>query len=290
MREFSATSPKVPVSDVPLSDLRKQYLGNQLSRKDFEGRIFQFLLDNYQRFHLFSHDQDAFTDYLCWLYPRLSRAIDAYKEVGASFDAYISSIVRWSSKEYWSRTNDHYIAECACWETHAREDSFASELTPAYLAEECFKPVKKPRQILILLLKSYSFVSDDFIARVAPAIGVSPDELTLMIDKIRELCNDREEKIRNLQEKLNCQYYRCVVYQRQLESLPESSARRETLCGCLKRAQAHYTKIKQQLATINRKASNSQVAKIMNIPKGTVDSALYSIKHRALHGLYKPYE
>ncbi|MDR0636454.1 MAG: hypothetical protein LBF87_05180 [Treponema sp.] len=288
MQEVSAVLSGVPVSDLPLSDLREQYLGEQISRKDFEGRIFQFLMAHYQRFRLFDHDRDAFTDYLCWLYPRLSRAIDAYKEVGASFDAYIGSIVRWSSKEYRSRTADHYITERACWETRAMEDSFTGEYTPTYLTDESFKPVKKTQQVLILLLKSYSFVSDDFIARVAPAIGISPDKLALMIDKLHELREEREEKLRNLQEKLNCQYYRCAAYRRQLQSLPETAARRDAIRGRLERAQARYAKIKQRLATINRGASNSEVAKVLGIPKGTVDSSLYTIKQKAMRGIYKP--
>ena len=288
MQEVSTVLSGLSVSDLPLNDLREQYIGGQINRKEFEGHIFEFLLDHYKRFHLFGHDRDAFTDYLCWLYPRLSRAIDAYKEVGASFDAYIGSIVRWSSKEYRSRTTDHYITECACWETRAMEDSFTGEYTPAYLADESFKPVKKPQQVLILLLKSYSFVSDDFIVRVAPAIGISPDKLALMIDKLHELRKEHEEKLRNLQEKLNCQYYRCAVYRRQLESLPETAARRDTLRGRLERAQARYANIKQRLATINREASNSQIAKVLGIPKGTVDSSLYTLKQKAMRGGYEP--
>ncbi|MDR1325371.1 MAG: hypothetical protein LBK00_04965 [Treponema sp.] len=285
MRELSADLPEIPVSDLPLNNLREQYIGGQLSRKDFEGRIFQFILNNYKRFHLFNHDRDAFTDYLGWLYPRLSRAIDAYKEVGSSFDAYIGSIVRWSYKEYRSRATDHRITERACWETRATEDVATGECTPAYLADESFRPVKNPRQVLILLLKSYSFVSDDFIARVSPAIGVSPDKLVSMINKLHELREEREEEIRNLQDKLDCQYYRCVAYQKQLESLPETAARREIMRGRLERAKTHYAAIKQRLAAINRDASNSQIAKVLDIPKGTVDSTLYAVKRKG--GIYK---
>jgi DNA-directed RNA polymerase specialized sigma24 family protein len=288
MRELSAVLPEIPASASPLSDLREQYLQGRLNRKDFEGRIFQFLLDNYQRFHLFNRDRDAFADYLCWLYPRLRRAIDAYKEVGSSFDAYICSIVRWSSKEYRSRETDHRITECACWEARAEEDLATGECTPVYMeAEESFEPVKNPRQVLILLLKSYFFVSDDFIARVAPAIGVSPDKLTLMVDKLRELRGERESEIRDLQEQLHCQYYRCVAYRKQLESLAETAARRETMQGRLERAQMRYASIKKRLAAINRDASNSQIARVLDIPKGTVDSTLYAIKQKALRGVYE---
>jgi hypothetical protein len=290
MRELSAAFSKTPVSDLPLTSLRELYRGGQISRKDFEERIFRFLLDNQQRFHLFNHDREAFTDYLCWLYPRLRRAIDAYQEAGASFDAYIGSVVRWSSKEYRSRAAERLVTERACWETRAAEESATGERAPAYLADESFKPVKNPRQVLVLLLKSYFFVSDDFIDRVAPAIGVGPDELTRMIDRLHKLRDRREEKIRVLQEKLNCQYYRCAVYQRQLESLPETSARRETARIRLERARARYSAVKKRLAAVRREASNSQVARVLGVPKGTVDSTLYAVKHRAAHSVRKSRE
>jgi DNA-directed RNA polymerase specialized sigma24 family protein len=288
MQGFLAVLPDMPTSPVPFSDLREQYRQGHLTRKDFEGRIFQFLLKNYQRFHLFKHNQDTFADYLCWLYPRLSRAIDSYQDLGSSFDAYICSIVHWSAKEYQSREADHHVTEYACWEARAEEESSANENASVYLdAEESFKPVSNPRQVLILLLKSYFFVSDDFITRVAPAIGVSPEELTGMIDQLRELRVERETEIRDLQEQLHIQYYRCVAYRKQLESIPEGAARMETMRGRLERAQARYANIKQRLAAINREASNSQIATVMGIPKGTVDSTLYAIKQKAKRGVYQ---
>jgi DNA-directed RNA polymerase specialized sigma24 family protein len=290
MQGFSVVLGGIPEPDSPLSALLVQYRGGQLSREDFEGRIFQFLLANYRRFHLFGQDRDAFTDYLCWLYPRLSRAIDTYKEAGSSFDAYIASIVRWSSKEYRSRAIEHRITERACWEARATEETTVDDNSPTYGEDEHFESVKNPRAILILLLKSYCFVSDDFIARVAPAIGVSPDDLTGMIDKLRELRAGHDEKIRDLQEKLNWHYYRGVAYQRQLQTLPETAVRRDKVCVLLKRAKKRYEAIKKRLETINREASNSQIAAVLGISKGAVDSSLYNIKRKAARGVYKPRE
>jgi DNA-directed RNA polymerase specialized sigma24 family protein len=288
MREFLAVLPDAPASSLPFSELREQYQQGHLSRKDFEGRIFQFLLKNHQRFNLFKHNQDTFSDYLAWLYPRLSRAIDSYKDLGSSFDAYICSIVHWSAKEYQSREADHHVTEYACWEARAEEESAANEGASVYRdTEENFKPVSNPRQVLVLLLKSYFFVSDDFITRVAPALCVSPEALTGMVDKLRELRADRETEIRDLQEQLHVQYYRSVAYQKQLESIPEGAARLETMNGRLERARARYANIKQRLATINREPSNSQIATVMGIPKGTVDSTLYAIKQKARRGVYQ---
>jgi DNA-directed RNA polymerase specialized sigma24 family protein len=282
----------MPVAASPLSNLRKQYGQGLLTRKDFEGRIFEFILENYQRFHLFHWDRETCTDYLCWLYPRLSRAIDAYKDVGASFDAYIASVVHWSAKEYRSREADHHVTEYACWEARAEE---VAEREPAYMdvrLEESGKtmPEQKklpnPRQILILLLKSYFFVSDDFITRVAPYMDISPEKLLCMIDKLRMMRFDRDEEIRDVQERLHCEYYRCLSYQKRLNAQPEGSSMQAKMEGRLERARMRYKIMKERLMGMGTEASNRQIAEVMGIPKGTVDSTLHAIKEKIKRGIY----
>jgi hypothetical protein len=281
MRKLAAILPDTSVSSLPLNDLRDQYTQGLLTRKDFEECIFKFLLENYKQFNLFNRDRDEFADYLCGLYPYLSRAIDTYKEAGSSFDAYICSIVRRSAKVHHLREVAHHVTEYACWEALAEEGVVTSGNMPAYLdAEEIPKPVSNPRQVLILLLKSYFFVSDDFIVRVAPAIGVNIEKLTALLNKIHELCAERDEKILRLKEQLHVQYYRCVSYRKRLEAFSEYSPQSELLHRYLERAYSNYATIKQRLASINLEPSNRQIAEVLGIPKGTVDSTLYALKRK----------
>ncbi|MDR1325023.1 MAG: hypothetical protein LBK00_03190 [Treponema sp.] len=142
------------------------------------------------------------------------------------------------------------------------------------------KPVSNPQQVLILLLKSYSFVSDDFIVHAAPAIGVNVEKLTTMFNKVHELCVERDEKILRLKEQLHVQYYRCMSYRKQLEALSEHSSQRELLRGYLEQACSNYTITKQQLASINLEPSNRQIAEVLGIPKGVVDSTLRTLKRK----------
>jgi DNA-directed RNA polymerase specialized sigma24 family protein len=291
MQETSIVS-DVPVTASPLSDLWKQYCLGLLNRKDFEGRIFAFILENYQRFHLFHWDRDACADYLCWLYPRLSRAIDTYKDVGASFDAYIASVVHWSAKEYRSREADHHVTEYACWEARAGE---VAESEPTYMeitledsgnGKPEQKKLPNPRQILILLLKSYFFVSEDFIRRVAPSIGMSVEKLQCLIDKLRAMRFDRDEEIREIQERLHCEYYRSFSYQKRLDAQAEGSAMQAKMTERLERTRAHYKSTKKRLANIGTEASNRQIAEVLGIPKGTVDSTMHAIKQKMKNGIY----
>ena len=282
--KYSAGLTRGLSSSLPLSDLRNRYIQGRLVRKDFEGSIFQVILDDYQQFTLFKSDKDAFIDYLCWFYPRLSRAIDAYNDVGSSFDAYMYSHVRLCSKEYCSREAKRRIIEKACWEARAEEAEAIEYMLEE--AEDSFKPVKNPQQALILLLKSYYLVSGDFVVRAAPAIGMSAGKLNGLLDKIRELRSKSDDKIYQQQKLMDRQYYRYVTYRKQLERVPENSVRHEILMEHKEKTLLRYTQLKNQLAGIKRSASNQQVAEVLDISKGTVDAAMYAIKQKVKQDKY----
>jgi hypothetical protein len=279
VRERSTDLLEASASSLPLSDLRDQYIHGHLTRKDFEGRVFQTLLDGYQRFNLFNYDKEMFIDYLCWLYPRLSQAIDIYKELGSSFDAYIGSFIRLGAKEYRLAECTHHVSEQACWEA-CTEEPYEEDATPEYDVPEVFKPVNNPRQALILLLKSYWFVPEDFVPRVVPALGMNVKRLTGLLDKVRELRFARDDAIHKMREQMYSYFYRSAAYRNQLEALPESSPRRATLQRREEKAWARYSGLRQRLSGVNRQASNRQVAEVLGIPKGTVDSALSAIKRK----------
>ncbi|MDR2418206.1 MAG: hypothetical protein LBD79_04045 [Treponema sp.] len=127
------------------------------------------------------------------------------------------------------------------------------------------KPVSKPQEALTLLLKFYLFVSDDFITRVASAMGVSVEKLTTMLDKLYELRVKRQEELRQLKGQLHVQYYRCVAYQKQLEALPTGVAQWEIMRDRLERAHSHYNNIRQRFADIKQTTSQQYIAEFMDI-------------------------
>jgi hypothetical protein len=267
-------------NNLPLTDLLNRHALGHFDRKELEGKIYQFLLDNYQRFRQYKWSKDDFMDYLCWLYPRLSRAIDRYKNTGASFDAYVASLIRWSIQEYRARETDHRVTENTCWKTQAAEMEVHSA-EPVYMEPEpVYDTAPNPRQLLVLLLKSYHYVSDDLLRRIAPAVGIEAEKLGNMLEELREMRLNREDEIRGLQERIHCQYYRCLVFERRMALAVEGSAKHERMKGCLERARRRLAAMRKRLSSIKVEASNRQVANVLGVPKGTIDSSLYAIKNK----------
>ncbi|MDR2797660.1 MAG: hypothetical protein LBB80_04890 [Treponema sp.] len=265
---------------VSLNELLRQYIQGNLPKKDFEGHIFTFILENRRRFHLFTWDKDTCVDFLCWFYPRMSRSIDTYQDMGASFEAYIASMAYWSAREYRSQQAAHDLTEHAFWEARAK-DMNPCENEPVYLEPlAAIKPVSNPRQILILLLKTYFFLSEDHISRIAPAIGIEKVQLQRLIDELRRRRLKRDEELRGLNERIQCQYYRYIVFKKKLEGALGRSVQYEKIKGQMERAQIRYNTMRKRLAAMNHYATNREVAEVLGIPKGTVDSSLYAIKRK----------
>jgi DNA-directed RNA polymerase specialized sigma24 family protein len=272
-----------------LSELYQQYKGGKIEKKEFEGLLFQYLIDNFERYHVFEGSREQWIDFLSWLYPRLSRAIDGYKEAGASFDAYITSIIHWSAKEYRSRESEHYVTEFACWKARA-EDAMVCSKEPEYAEYPDYtetktqdipiKTIASPRQIIMLLLKSYYFVSDDFLNRIAAGIGIKKETIRSMVDELRQRRVMREKEIRELQERIQCQYYRCLSFEYRLASAFPGTAYYEKLKSRLERARKRFLSMRKRLEGIRVDATNRQIAEVMGIPKGTVDSNLHMVKAR----------
>jgi hypothetical protein len=270
-----------------LNDLFKQYSRGNLEKRHFEELIFRSVVEDYQRRHSSDWDREEYIDYLCWLYPRISHSIDNYRDTGASFDAYIGALIRYSVKEYRSREADHRVTEHSAWTMYTSElpsGNWADNMPVCDPEPEYGKQpaalISNPRQILILLLKSYYFVSDDFAARAAPIIGMEKETIKDMLDQLREQRTGRDEAIRDLQERIHCQFYRCITYESRLRAIPADLACHEKMKAKLARARLRLAAMKKRLAGIRMDATNRQISELLGVSKGAVDASLHALRRR----------
>jgi hypothetical protein len=201
--------------NLPLSKLLTRYSLGLISKKELESHIFKFALDNCQEFRPYKWNDEEYMDFVCALYPRISRAIDNYQDTGASFDAYIASLVRWGIRERRSREADRHVVEYTCWEAKALDEAAVHEEEEVYSEPEpAFDKVSNPRQVLVLLLKSYQYMSPDLLERISPALDMDKEKLGELIDGLRKLRLEREERIKTFQERIYSQFYRCIVLEK----------------------------------------------------------------------------
>lgn len=266
-----------------LNDLYADYAAGLLNKKEFEGAIFKVIQERINGYGLPGWTRDECDDYLSSLYFRISRAISTYQETGSSFETYIGSLVRLTAREYRSRQIRGYLEENAALITLI-PDMYACEHEPEYheYIPDPGDPVKvnNPRQLLILVLKCCSYVSMDFLERIAPSVGINPAALGRMIDHLLGQREKRDEEMAVLRGKINRQFYRCIYFEKKLKYVAEDSIVAQRLNKQLEQGRDKLVKMRRLLARTRLDPSNSQIARMLGITKGTVDSVLYNLRNR----------
>jgi len=265
-----------------LNNLYADYAAGVLSKKELEGSIFRTIRENVHCFGLVGWNREDSDDYVSSLYPRISKAIDAYRETGSSFESYIGSMVRLTAREYRSRQMRGYCEETAAWiahipETYVCENEIEYDEHSAAGMESSIK-MTTPRQLLILILKCSNHISADLLEKIAPRLGLEPDALNEMVDNLKQQHEKRALDILALREKMNSQFYRCILYEKKLQTLMPDSVRAQRLKKQLKSGRNRLEKTRKFLSRSRVDPSNSQIAKLLGISKGTVDSVLYNLR------------
>jgi hypothetical protein len=274
-----------------INDLYSQFNNGAIGRNDFEGLLCQNLAGSKSKFVSSYWTQDEYDDFISWMYPRIHNAIDNYKVTGASFEVYLAAIIRVAAKEYRVRKITENVTEYAVWTIRVSEQ-YASEEAPAYLpdlnkksktkapppAAVTVKKRNNPRQLLMLALKCYSYMSDDFIGKIARKTGIDRDKLTEMISEIRGIRVERDAEIYQMRERVYSQFYRCIAYEKRLTFLPENSPAAIIMKQRSEKAWKRLEKMRDRLASNRSDPTNRQVAQVMGISKGSVDSGLFALK------------
>lgn len=265
----------------PLNGFLTQYTQGVLGRDALESNIFVYLSKHQERFGILKIKREDRIDFLCWFYFRLHRAIDSYENQGASFDAYVHSLIQWSIREYKRIESNKRILEEAYWK--ARQGEWVQEDEVLYDAspQEPAPPlpvVRNKRQMLILALKCCTYISEDMEKRIAEALHMDRADLSRYIKVVRQKRDRRIEANLTLQERIKTQYYRSIVFEARMKAAPMGSAYRSRMERSWKIAQKRLKTIRNRLFSIHQEPSNKEIAEVLHITKGAVDSNLHILR------------
>jgi hypothetical protein len=273
--------------DYPLTFLYRQYVSGNINARDLEADIFSYILkscDN--KYGLYFKNRSDRIDFLCWFYPRLRAMITRYDDRFASFDTYVSASIRYAYKFHKVRLKKQIVTEKDCWNAFnnglAVSDCDAGEDADAEDGEEPAKKVRlnSPGNTLLVLLKSYYYVSDKLLRKASRALGIELEVLCGMIDALRILRLKKIERLQKLSNSAHGLYYRCIDYEKQLAGGCEDVYKRDALLRHLERGKRRMAEMRRRIKSMRVEATNSDLAKVLGVPKGTVDTRLASLKHK----------
>lgn len=267
---------------INLNNLYKQFKEKIITREKFESLVFNYYFKNQRRTVLSYWNPDDYEDFVSWFYPSLRKAIDKFCDNGSSFEAFMNKFFLVSSREYKVKSITGSITEYSAWSAQL-PDLYVHEEEPEYTVSRIANiknKRKNERRLLALILKCYCYISDDFAEKVAPLIGVEKEQLIEMINKLRMLRQKRDDDIYQLKEKVYCQFYRCIVYEKKLLLTEKNTTIYKKLQTQLKNARLKLERMRAKLNLVRKEATNSQVAEVIGVCKGSVDSSLHKLKEK----------
>jgi transposase len=281
--------------DIPLTRLYNSLRAGEIARRQFEERVFQHIFDNTRRYRIRFKNKEDSVDFICSLYPKISKAIDKYEMTGHTFDAYIAATVRYSFQSEYSREKAKIDIETACWkeqghdiemrekEREYNEDDFGGGGGGEGRIRKGIRNVKTKagkKHALILLMKGYQLAGEREIKEAAEIAGVTEEYVYELIRRVREVREEAEMRIQKMRERIHTQYYRYLTYETRKRNYERGEKDYEEMKTRSEEARRRLNNIRIRLRRARQTASNRQIAKILEIPKGTVDSYLTSLRKR----------
>jgi len=277
------------MSQETLNEFYLEYLSGGIKRDDFESVIYTYLVNNQDKTCVKHWKQDKYEDFISCFYPNLKKIIISYEDIGSSFEAYLHRFLLISAKEYETRTTTKAIIEYSAWSARV-PDMYVYEEPPVYNFKNTKKLItkmitgtdgkKNTRRILALIIKCYYYISDDFAEKIAPLIGMKPKELMSLLNKIRKIRRYKDDSIYYFKERIYCQFYRCISYEKRLSLLKENTQAYEKMRRRLIGARQRLKRMRERIKTIRTDATHKQIAEVIGITKGTVDASLHRLKEK----------
>lgn len=277
---------------INLNELYLKYYDGGIKKSDLESALYSYLVNNQDKTCLSHWTLDEFEDFISWFYPRLQRCIDSYKDTGASFEVFVNKFILVASREFHTRNVIHSVIEYSAWSARVPE-MYAHEEPSVYKCVEKDSDTEKiinklikdrrngktnTRRILALILKCYYYISVDFVDKIAPIIGMHPKELMKLINRIKTLRQKKDDYIYELKERIFSQFYRCMVYDKRISIMNENTITHKRLKTRLEKAKLRLEKMRSRMANIRTEATHKQIADVIGVKKGTIDSSIYKLK------------
>jgi len=242
-------------------------------------------------------DEDACGEFYLFCYSRLVRLLDRFRDQGKPFESYLCSVLGWQLRNFardrkrgersWNVALRLEPAKAPVVDEASAPDDEASALMA--LDSGIGRYIQTPtdrRNFLFFVLKSSRHISPQQCAALAGLAGVSVDRLEGLLEELRQGRAHRETRLDSFRRRRNAAF--CQVRLLETELATEiDEAKRQALSARLRKARTRMRGAMERMARVGLAPTNKEIARILDVPKGTVDSGLYWLKKK-LAPVYDP--
>jgi len=235
-------------------------------------------------------DEDACGEFYVFIHPRLIRMLDRFRDQGKPFESYLGAVLTWQLRNFarerkrseraWNVSlrlqTDEEAPEQSCTHWVGAPDSIA----------RLIKSDADRRNFLFLVLKCSCTIDPENAASLAGIARVDEKRLLDLVSVLRGMRNRREARL----ETFRCRRNKAFSQARLLEVEMKSEIdplQNETLRAGLSKARRRMRLAMKRMARVGLAPTNREIASVLGVPKGTVDSGLYWLKKK-LASVYDP--
>lgn len=155
------------------------------------------------------------------------------------------------------------------------QEEFYKTIPPAVF----LNPLKTEyRRILFLMLKCACELDDTLILEASIRLGVPYAWLLYLVHRARLIMEPQRLARNQLQEKLNSTWVDLQILEARLMADEKSGKDVKVLFGKLEAVRKRYYRFLERRASMKLLLPNKEIAEILQVPKGSVDSGLYYFK------------
>lgn len=242
--------------------------------------------------------EDDCGEFCLHFYPRIERLVQRFRFCGIPFEAYLATNVRWQLKSYVTaqRTEErrksvrnlellieHRQQQRTSLDTGRSTADSDAELPISVCrlfgiqSDGTVRTATMRRRLLILAMKGCTEIKDDQLLVVAEMTGDDPDWVLECAAALRDTMARRELRAEKLRLRRNKAFLRLRVLQDQLDNTVEDSRRRE-LETLLVQCRLRLKMARLCLSRVPRHPTHEDLARVLHIPKGSVDSSFYYLR------------
>ena len=249
-----------------------------------------------------SADEDDAGDFLCFFYPKIPHLFGRFSYQGKPFVHYLMVTVKMQFRSFQAQRRkedarriflEFHKSVLPPWSPpHVLRTAPSSHIRKK--VEQVFgisgqEPVSNTtyrRRLLFLIMKEALKIDSETVEYVAAVTGYEESWLYNCIQKLKSKMKQKCERIDTLRLKRNRYYLRVCTLHTQLTRAVHTIERQD-LCNTLKNVKRLLMDTIDELSRVPTTPTHRDIAMILGVPKGSVDSGLYYLKNAYLEACEK---
>ncbi len=271
--------------------LTKKVLTWQKSGVGYEDLVKEIsaMVYSYPKRH-FCWTEDQCSDFYCYFYKRIEKIMNGFRYCGIPFRSYLYRSIKCQVHTFHRKTqkkqqqNALFFHESKILIEEHGDFMKSSKLRPSGHAVHLLQLDRRKdmlntgagRRVIMLALKSAPYLTDSHIEAVSKMTGCSEDWFFEKVSKLRRITERRNKRIKEFDLRINRAYMQIYQLHTEISSgLAFETDEVENKLSSVKQRMDKALKGRESLRTV---PTNREIADVLDVPKGSIDSGLYYIK------------